>query len=80
MKLSVVGGAVIPEGDKSIVSVNRVNDKIRFLNIYACGAFKPKISIEVNGKFIYQDKLNIFDRYVLNRPKVTRTNKKWAGL
>ena len=78
----IVGGwgAVLTEGDNPIVSVNRINDKIRFLNIYACGAFKPKLSIEVNDKFIYQDKLNFFDRYLLNSPKLTKTIKQMARL
>jgi len=70
----------LAEGDKPIASVNRINDKIRFLNIYACGAFKPKLSIEVNDKFIYQDKLNFFDRYLLNSPKLTKTIKQMARL
>tara|TARA_B100000768_G_scaffold64066_1_gene61857 strand:+ start:334 stop:693 length:360 start_codon:yes stop_codon:yes gene_type:complete len=73
-------GLVIPEGKKPIVSITRVNDRIRFLNIYAAGAFKPKISIEVNGKFIHQDKLNMFDRYGVNNPKLIKKIKKWAGL
>ena len=73
-------GLLIPEGDKPIVSVNRVNDKIRFLNIYAAGAFKPKLSVEVNGTVIYQDKLNMFDRYLLKNPKLVKKMKKWAGM
>ena len=73
-------GLVMPEGKKPIVSITRVNDKIRFLNIYGCGAFKSKISIEVNGKFIYQDKLNMFDRFGVNNPKLVKKLKKWAGV
>jgi hypothetical protein len=79
---AIVGswGLVIPEAKKPIVSITRVNDKIRFLNIYAAGAFKPKLSVEVNGKFIYQDKLNMFDRYFLKNPKIVKNMKKWTGM
>ena len=79
---AIVGswGLVIPEAKKPIVSITRVNDKIRFLNIYAAGAFKPKLSVEVNGKFIYQDTLNMFDRYFLKNPKIVKKMKKWTGM
>ena len=61
MDNEIVGswGAVLAEGDKPIVSVNRVNDKIRFLNIYAAGAFKPKISIERGKKRARKSKYTI---------------------
>ena len=82
MDNEIVGswGLVIPEGKKPIVSITRVNDRIRFLNIYAAGVFKTKISIEVNGNFIYQDKLNMFDRLGVNNPKIVKKLKKWAGI
>ena len=79
---AIVGswGLIIPEPDTPIVTANRINDKIRFLNVYATGAFKPKISIEINGNFIFQDKLNFFDRYLVNNPKLLKKLKKLSGL
>jgi hypothetical protein len=78
----VVGswGLVIPEPNTPILSAQRINDEIRFLNIYATGAFRPKISVEVNGDFIFQDKLNFIDRYLINNPKLLKKLKKLSGM
>ena len=71
---------IMPDPNKPFISLTQVSDRIRFLNIYAAGAFKPKISVEVNGKFIYQDRLNFIDRYLVKRPKIYQKIRDWSGL
>ena len=78
----VVGswGLMMPKPDKPFIGLTQVSDRIRFLNIYGTGAFKPKISVEVNGRFIYQDRLSFIDRYLVKRPKLYQKLIDWSGL
>lgn len=73
-------GLMIPQPSKPFVRVTELSDTIKSLNIYGTGAFRPKISIEVNDEFIYQDRLNVIDRFFIKRPKLISKLKKISEL
>ena len=50
--------------NKPILSKTEVADGIDSIEVYAAGVFEPKVSILVNGKVVFADKLGWLDRIV----------------
>ena len=42
-----------------------ISSEIDTINVYYAGFFTVKISIQINGENIYQDRLNFFDKLAL---------------
>ena len=57
-----------------------ISEEIQSIEIYGAGAFRTKLSIKVNDEFIYQDNLNIIDRYLIRNPKLIEKIKRSSGL
>ena len=71
---------ILPLPNKPFVSIEGISEKIYSIKLYGAGAFRTKLSVEVNNEFIYQDKLNIFDKYFIKNPKLIEKVKKSTGL
>ena len=71
---------ILPLPDKPFVSIEGISEKIHSIKLYGAGAFRTKLSVEVNNEFIYQDKLNVFDKYFIKNPKLIEKVKKSTGL
>ena len=71
---------ILPLPNKPFVSVEGISEKIYSIKLYGAGAFRTKLSVEVNNEFIYQDKLNIFDKYLIRNPKIIEKIKESSGL
>ena len=73
-------GLLLPLPDKPFVCVSNISEEIQSIEIYGAGAFRTKLSIKVNDEFIYQDNLNIIDRYLIRNPKLIEKIKRSSGL
>ena len=71
---------ILPLPNKPFVSIEGISEKIYSIKLYGAGAFRTKLSVEVNNEFIYQDKLNVFDKYFIKNPKLIEKVKKSTGL
>ena len=71
---------ILPLPTKPFVSVDGISEEIYSIKLYGAGAFRTKLSVEVNNEFIYQDKLNVFDKYFIKNPKLIEKVKKSTGL
>ena len=70
----------LPLPTKPFVTINEISEEIFSIKVYGAGAFRKKLSVEVNNEFIYQDKLNIFDKFLIRNPKLIEKVKKSSGL
>ena len=73
-------GLLLPLPNKPFVCVSDISEEIQSIEIYGAGAFRTKLSIKVNDEFIYQDNLNIIDRYLIKNPKLIEKIKRSSGL
>ena len=73
-------GLLLPLPNKPFVCVSDISEEIQSIEIYGAGAFRTKLSIKVNDEFIYQDNLNIIDRYLIRNPKLIEKIKRSSGL
>ena len=71
---------ILPLPTQPFVSIEGISEKIYSIKLYGAGAFRTKLSVEVNNEFIYQDKLNVFDKYFIKNPKLIEKVKKSTGL
>ena len=71
---------ILPLPTKPFVLIDGISKEIYSIKLYGAGAFRTKLSVEVNNEFIYQDKLNIFDKYFIKNPKLIEKVKKSTGL
>jgi hypothetical protein len=71
---------ILPLPTKPFISVEGISEEIYSIKLYGAGAFRTKLSVEVNNEFIYQDKLNIFDKYLIRNPKIIEKIKESSGL
>ena len=73
-------GLILPLPTKPFVSIDGISEEIYSIKLYGAGAFRTKLSVEINNEFIYQDKLNIFDKYLIRNPKIIEKIKESSGL
>ena len=71
---------ILPLPTQPFVSIDGISAEIYSIKLYGAGAFRTKLSVEVNNEFIYQDKLNIFDKYLIRNPKIIEKIKESSGL
>ena len=71
---------ILPLPTKPFVLIDGISEEIYSIKLYGAGAFRTKLSVEVNNEFIYQDKLNIFDKYLIRNPKIIEKIKESSGL
>ena len=56
---------MLPDISKPFLSARSISPEIDTIDVYYAGFFTVKISIQINGENIFQDRLNFFDKLAL---------------
>jgi hypothetical protein len=58
---------MLPDTKKPMLKHNGFSESIQSIEVFVAGAFSVKISVLVNGEIIFNDPLNVIDKFLLRK-------------
>ena len=58
---------MLPDTKKRMLKHNGFSESIQSIEVFVAGAFSVKISVLVNGEIIFNDPLNVIDKFLLRK-------------
>ena len=58
---------MLPDTKKPMLKHNGFSESIQSIEVFVAGAFSVKISVLVNGETIFNDPLNVIDKFLLRK-------------